>query len=226
MYTICLDMSWTHCLVVGMGKVGMRKLTSLLAASPLSVLVLDPKPLSKDAQQLCEHPCVRYEARAFTEDALEGCFFVVAATDDLTLNSRIALLCRDQEILCNCVTTPREGTVIMPAIVEHNGITCAITTHGASPALSKVLRQELAIWLEEKASPMLLCIKRLRPHILQTIKDEKTFSMRQKIFHDLVASELAGHLRAGDRAGCITLLQALLPASLHHVIDEVLHELV
>jgi len=224
MYTLCLDMTRAHCLIIGMGKVGTRKLTTLLAASPASVLVLDIGALSADAKRVCDDPCVRYEARSFVDEDVQTCFFVIAATDDALLNLRIARLCQKQNILCNCITAPHEGNAFVPAIVERHGISCSITTQGASPALAKVLRQELAVWLEEKASPLPVCMARLRPHILHAFQDDGI--LRQSIFQSLVESKLALYLQSGDRTLCVALLQAELPSSLHSIIDEVLYDLV
>jgi precorrin-2 dehydrogenase/sirohydrochlorin ferrochelatase len=78
---------------------------------------------------------------------------VVAATDDEAINAAAADAARDRDVLVN--RTDRAGgrdgdvgSVVVPATVEDGSVTVAITTGGASPALSKHLRERLEVEIE------------------------------------------------------------------------------
>jgi precorrin-2 dehydrogenase/sirohydrochlorin ferrochelatase len=71
---------------------------------------------------------------------------VVAATDRADVNEAAATAARDRGVLVN--RTDRSGgrdvgSVVVPATVEDGPVTVAVTTGGASPALSKHLRERL-----------------------------------------------------------------------------------
>jgi precorrin-2 dehydrogenase/sirohydrochlorin ferrochelatase len=76
---------------------------------------------------------------------------VVAATDDGALNARIESEARTRSILVNRTDTHGEravGSVVVPATVRDGDVVVAISTGGASPALSKHLRERVEADLE------------------------------------------------------------------------------
>jgi precorrin-2 dehydrogenase/sirohydrochlorin ferrochelatase len=71
---------------------------------------------------------------------------VVAATDSEAVNEAAATAARARDVLIN--RTDRAGgrdagSVVVPATVDDGSVTVAITTGGASPALSKYLREQV-----------------------------------------------------------------------------------
>ena len=70
---------------------------------------------------------------------------VVAATDSAEVNEAAATAARERNVLVN--RTDRSGgrddvgSVVVPATIEDGSVTLAVTTGGASPALSKYLRE-------------------------------------------------------------------------------------
>ena len=97
-YPLYLSLANCHCLVVGFGSVGQRKLGGLLACGPASVLVLDVCPPDAEGQQLLKDARVSFARRACTEEDISGRFLVFAATGDAEENRRIAGLCRTHGI--------------------------------------------------------------------------------------------------------------------------------
>ena len=76
---------------------------------------------------------------------------VVAATDAAAVNAAVAEAARDRRILVNRTDRAGErdvGSVVVPATVDDGSVSVAITTGGASPALSKYLRERLEDELE------------------------------------------------------------------------------
>ena len=91
LYPIFISLSGIRCLVVGLGQVGQRKLSGLLACNPASVLVLDPAgPATEsapEAAELLRDPRVHFERRACETADLNGCGLVFAATGSAAENS-------------------------------------------------------------------------------------------------------------------------------------------
>ncbi|ELZ78060.1 bifunctional precorrin-2 dehydrogenase/sirohydrochlorin ferrochelatase [Haloferax larsenii] len=76
---------------------------------------------------------------------------VVAATSDTDVNDAIVAAARDAGALVNRADRSGErdaGSVVVPATVDDGDVSVAITTGGASPALSKHLRERIEAELD------------------------------------------------------------------------------
>lgn len=236
-YPLFLDLHGLHCCIVGAGAVGRRKLVTLLEHGAGSVLLLDLCPPDTELAALLHDPRIHFAQRTFREDDLEGCALVFAATGNREANAAITAACARRQVLCNCADAPHEGRFLVPAIARQGRITAALSTGGASPALARVLRQELEGWLESWAA--LACLlERLRPLVLTlpaaafAPSPEKTIAFRSRTAHNtdlfralVHCTELRAALNARDRQRCEGLLLDLLPAALHPHLPELLHDL-
>ena len=217
-YPLFLSLEDEHCLVVGLGRVGLRKLASVLAAGVGSVLALDADLAAgapenapdREATRLLDDPRVRVERRPCTAADIAPCRLVFAATNDAGENARIAALCREARVLCNCASAPREGQFAVPAVARCGELCAALSTGGASPALSRRLRGQLEHWLEPRAS-LAHFLGRLRPLVLAMKMDTRHNS---QLFRKVAASPLGDWLAAGDLARCRDWLERELPPGL------------
>ena len=88
-FPVFMDIAGQDILIVGGGTVALRKIEKLLLYEPQITLVapsVDP--------MIRAHSEVYIFEREFEEEMLEKKKLVIAATDDRTLNARIAALCR------------------------------------------------------------------------------------------------------------------------------------
>jgi len=136
-------------LVFGGGRVGARKARRF--AREARVVVVSPEFVDGDgdddpfggADRVREAPEPDDVADWFdrTEPAL-----AVAATDSETLNERIEDEARERGALVNRADEHGErdrGSVVVPATVRDDPVVAAVATGGASPALSRLLRQRI-----------------------------------------------------------------------------------
>ena len=224
LYPIFVSLAGIHCLVVGLGQVGQRKLSGLLACDPASVLVLDlaePMANGAEAAALLQDPRVRFERRSCAQADLQGRALVFAATGSAAENSRIAALCAAAGILCNSASNPAEGCFQVPAVARHAQLAAALSTGGASPALARRWKGELQQWLEPR-SRMAALMGRLRPLVLALGEDT---GHNTRLFRKLADSPLQQWLEENDLENCLRCLQAELPPALHADIAELLHDL-
>lgn len=124
-----------RCLIVGGGRVGMRKARDLAAAGA-RVTVVDPLPLEF-------LPGIINLQREFQPEDLDNANLVVAATSDAALNLNIAVAARARGVLVNVASAPSAGNVIFPAALHEGPITVAVSTGGASPTLAAKLRDRI-----------------------------------------------------------------------------------
>lgn len=221
-YPLYIRLNERRCLLVGAGKVGQRKLASLLQAAPSEVLVLDPAPPDDELTRLLQHPAARFEQRPFRESDLKGRFLAFIATPDNETNQRIAALCRERGLLCNVADAPDSGDFIVPAQVCQGDLQVAVSTAGHSPALARRIRRDLQEYLGLRYDLFLVLMGRLRPLVLGL---GRPTTVNTKIFRALVESPLAEALQNRDLVRARAIVRELLPPELHHAIDEVLHEL-
>ncbi len=223
-YPAFLDLSGRRCLIVGAGRVGRRKLAGLLALDPgrrpAEILVLDPGLAPNSG--LPHDPMVMYVKRPFREDDLEGRALVFAASSDPAANAEVARLCAARGIPVNCADDPAASGFIVPASASREGLTLAVSTAGGSPALARLLREELEAEVLPRWAALAAFMERLRPLVLGLGQDSDD---NAPLFRALVRSDLGAALAAGDLERARAVLGELLPAPLAPHIEELTHGL-
>jgi siroheme synthase-like protein len=136
-YPIFLDLKDRHVLVVGAGKVALRKTRGLLeAGARVTVVAPEWEPEFEDLP-------VRRIARGFRASDLSGAMLVFAATDDRLTNHRIGVAAKGRGIFANIADSGAECDFIVPARVQSGSVQIAVSTGGESPRLSAELRRKL-----------------------------------------------------------------------------------
>jgi precorrin-2 dehydrogenase/sirohydrochlorin ferrochelatase len=140
-YPVALDLCGRRCVVVGGGHVAARKLSGLVAAGAV-VLVVAPRVCAaiEDAARLHN---VEVRRRPFEGPDLDDAFLVITATDDAAVNRTVAGEARLRRVLVNAADDPAHCDFILPAVVRRGDVQIAVTTGGRSPALARYLRERL-----------------------------------------------------------------------------------
>lgn len=136
-YPIFLDLRDLPVLVVGAGKVALRKTLGLVEAGA-RVTVVAPQWEPGFASL-----SVRMVKRRFRIGDLAGARLVFAATDDRRTNRRIGMAARNQGILANVADSAEECGFLVPARVTRGNLQIAVSTGGVNPRMAKHLRQKL-----------------------------------------------------------------------------------
>lgn len=136
-YPIYLDLEAQPVLVVGAGKVALRKTQGLVEAGA-QVTVVAPECLPE-----FERLRVRLRMRRFRTSDLTGARLVFAATNDRKVNQRIGEAAKARGIWVNVADAAAECSFIVPARLERGGIQLAISTGGVNPKLAAEMRGKL-----------------------------------------------------------------------------------
>src|SRR5918998_370851 len=166
-----------RCLVVGGGDVGLEKVEGLLACDG------DVKLIAPDAieplQELAREGSIRWERREYAGAAdLDGVFMVIAATSDTDVNIAVYEDAERRAMLVNVVDVPPLCNFILPAIIRSGPLAIAISTAGASPALAKRIRDEIADEYGEPYARLAVMLNDVRgwaKGTLPTYQDRKVF---------------------------------------------------
>ena len=141
-YIACLRLSGRRCVVVGGGAVGLEKVEGLLACDADVTLVA---PRAEPAlTRYAREGSITWERREYRPEDLDGAFVVIASTDDTEINIAVFEDAERRAMLVNVVDVPPLCNFILPAIVRNGPVSIAISTAGASPALAKRMRDEIA----------------------------------------------------------------------------------
>jgi len=146
-YPIFLAIQEKRCLVVGGGEVAAGKIRGLLEAGA-KVIVVSPR-LNTGLQRLSDERRIAHRTGEYTAVDLDGVDLVFCATDDGSVNARVAADCRRRGIWVNAADDPPNCDFILPSVIRKGRVTLAASTSGGSPALARRLREELEVFLSE-----------------------------------------------------------------------------
>jgi precorrin-2 dehydrogenase/sirohydrochlorin ferrochelatase len=176
LYIACLKLKGRRCLVVGGGEVGLEKVEGLLACGG-EVHLVAPEA-GTELAEYAEEGTITWDRREYRAEDLEGAFLAIAATSDTDVNISVYEEAERRAMLVNVVDVPPLCNFILPAIVRTGPLAIAISTAGASPALAKRMKREIA---ESYGEPYARLAVILNDHrgwakgTLPTYKDRKEF---------------------------------------------------
>jgi glutamyl-tRNA reductase len=131
------------CLVVGGGKVAVRKVGGLLDAGA-SVTVVSPE-IDEGLAEWVEAGRIRHIRREFADDDPQGHVLVFAATGSRFVNRQVLAACRVRRVFCCPVDGNwTEGDFVTPATFRKANLTVSVSTGGQSCRRSRLIKESLA----------------------------------------------------------------------------------
>ncbi len=207
LYIACLRLSGRRCVVIGGGPIGLEKVEGLLACDA-DVTLVAPEARS-ELVQLALEGSIRWEQREYETGDLEGALIAIAATGDTDLNVRVFEDAEERSMLVNVVDVPPLCNFILPAIVRTGPLAVAISTAGASPALAKRMKREIAEEFGEPYATLAILLNDARGWAKGTLP---TYQDRKRFFESIVNGEPdpIELLRNGDVAGVQALIESAM----------------
>ena len=186
-YPVCLNTQARRCIVVGGGSVAARKVVALVEAGA-QVVVISPDV----CEELSKREDVTVLRRPWQEADLDDAFLAIAATDNRSLNERIARAARKRRVLCNVVDDGSLSDFIMPATMRRGSLLISVTTSGALPALAHTIRARLETTFGQEYAEYLEILRQMRQDIIASVPDENA---RREIFCRFADPEFLALLR-------------------------------
>ncbi len=135
---VFLDIKGRSALVVGGGDAAGRK-ARLLAKAGAEVTVVAASPCA-DLLSMTRAGEVTLEVRDFDDGDVIGRAIVISAIGTRREDAAVSRAAQAAGVLVNVVDTPALCSFIMPAIVERDAITVAISSGGTAPILARSVR--------------------------------------------------------------------------------------
>ena len=180
-------------LVVGGGDAAARKARLLLEADA-RVCVVAPEmgPALQDVITCGE---VEWRARSFLATDVRGMTLVIAATDDEELDREVSQASRADGIPVNVVDRPAMSDFIMPAIIDRDPVTVAVSTAGTAPVLARRVRAAIEVLLPANVGRLARFAERFRGAVKAVYQDE---TGRRRFWQRFFDGPVAAAVLSGD----------------------------
>jgi precorrin-2 dehydrogenase/sirohydrochlorin ferrochelatase len=194
-FPVLLELSGRRCVVIGELPVREGKVEALVAGGATDVLVISTGPEDR-LETLALLDGVVVGRRTWTTADLAGAFLVIAHDSDPAERARLSSAARDAGVLVNMVDDIAACDWSMPSIVRRGELLIAIGTGGASPALSKKLREKLETEYGPEWAEVLRVLREVREETMPLLPDIRERSQRWQDALD--PDEAAALVRSGD----------------------------
>jgi uroporphyrin-III C-methyltransferase/precorrin-2 dehydrogenase/sirohydrochlorin ferrochelatase len=160
-----------HALIIGGGRVALRRAKALIKAEVTCDLVA-PK-YSPELAELIQQSGGQIHRQTYTDEVIQTHYqLVLAVTNDKRINSLIAKQAKSLGLMVNVADDPTAGNVIFSATVDRAPLTIAINNGGASPVLSRLLRQQLEQFVPKHYGDLAALVGRYRNQVKQALPEE------------------------------------------------------
>jgi siroheme synthase-like protein len=126
-------------LVVGAGAVAERKVTSLLGAGA-RVRLVAPEATA-ELRRIAGEGLLAWSPRPFEAGDVEGAWLIVAATGDAAVQRSVAEAAEAARVFLVAVDDPPNASAYGGAVVRRPPFLIAISSSGATPALTRLVRE-------------------------------------------------------------------------------------
>lgn len=189
-YPINLVLAGQRCLVVGAGKVALRKAEGLVACeADVTVVALEVDPGFEALP-------VTVERRAYRsgEAGSGGYRLVMTATDDRAVNQLVHDDADAAGVWVNSADDPERCTFTLPAIVRRGPLLVTVSTGGHSPAVSSWLRNRLEAEFGPEYEALVALLAEARADIRAEGRSTEGLAWQNALDSDMLSLIRGGHI--------------------------------
>ena len=202
-YPVNLVLDGRSCLVVGGGRIALRKVEGLLACGA-RVTVVAPR-IDPGLRGL---PDVTLVERAWRPEDLRGMWLVIAATDDPEVNGAVYAEGQRAGVWVNGADDPANCSFTLPSVVRRGDLQVTVSTGGRSPALATWLRRRLEGEIGPEYAVLLDLLATEREGLKAAGRSTEGLDWQSALDSDML-----GLIRNGDLAHARERLQTCLSSS-------------
>ncbi|MFF5995694.1 NAD(P)-dependent oxidoreductase [Lysinibacillus sp. KU-BSD001] len=203
-YPICLNIDYKKVVIVGGGHVARQKLQSLLPTKA-QVVIVSPTIVS-EIQAYIEQGVATWHEKAFEASDLDGAALIFAVTNNEEVNDAVEQATQHWQLLSRA---DAKGHVdfINPAVVRRGEFMLTVSTSGASPSLTRKVKEDLAEVYDESYADYVTFLKEARLDLLEKSLDRE---VKKQALQALLTPEVLSWIRQGDTEKCQQFLQQLV----------------
>ena len=180
-FPMFMDIKGRDCLIVGGGKVALRKVKVLLdfdARVHVVAPYIDENILliSKENENLETYQ------RNMCEDDFTDKVLVIAATDESKVNHLIADMAKERKIPVNAVDQVEDCTFIFPSYQREKDVVAAYSSGGNSPVITQYLRNMGGKYLTDFVGDLAEYLGSIRGYVKENTQNE---TARKNIYKEI-----------------------------------------
>jgi siroheme synthase-like protein len=140
-FPILINLRKYPCLVIGGGKVALRKVTTLMNFNA-SVTVLSPM-ICKPLINLAEKSKIRLIKKPYNKLYIKNFELIFCATDNPEINLTVYSDCKAEKKLLNVADVPELCDFILPATFKRGDLSISVSSQGKAPFYASETRRKL-----------------------------------------------------------------------------------
>ncbi len=199
-YPLSLNIKGKRCVVVGGGRVALRKVTTLLEYGT-DIELISPE-LCPELASLSARGLIHVYLRPYRAGDLQKAFLAFAATDNSSTNKQVAEEAGSRGILVNVADDAEGSDFIIPSSARRGEITIAVSTGSISPALARKIRTKLEETISDEYITLVNLVGEVRAEMKKLSAQPDGEDWQEALDLDLML-EL---LRKGDNETARTIL--------------------
>lgn len=177
-FPMYIELKNEDCLVVGGGRVALRKVRVLLDfGARVSVVAPEILPEIKQIDG------VVWTEKEFERSDVMGRKLVVAATGEKEQNHQIGQICMGQNIPVNAVDQIEDCSFIFPSYLRQGEVVAAFSSGGQSPVITQYLKEQARSVVTEHLGALASCLGSLRGHVKECVETEED---RKRLYVELL----------------------------------------
>jgi len=206
-YPVMLRLQGRTCVIVGGGKVGVRKALSVLDAGAV-VHVISPY-LHPTLQKLADQSLIAAHLTNYAPGILAELkpSLIFAATDDPAVNQQVAEEARTLGVWIDLADSGIEGDFLSMSTFQRGSLTVAVSSGGVSSALAVHLRERLEQAIGDEYTILAGWIAERKVFVRENIH---TQAQRSQLWKSIVESSILDDLRKGDAVGARTRFEHMI----------------
>ncbi len=210
-FPINVDIREKKCLIVGGGKVAQRKVFSLLEAGA-SVQVVSPQ-VTEAIADLAQKGDLKLKLASFEASDMESdTFLVIGATNQPEVQNKVVALAEAQNKLVNIVDQPEHCNFTVPSKLQRGKLTLTISTDGASPGLSRRIREQLEGLFGNEYATLLDWMAETRRDMIEQLETDLD---RKEVFDRVLDSDVLDLLKQGKEEEARKLFNSSLQSGIN-----------
>jgi len=202
---IFMKVAGRRCVVIGGGDVATRKVMMLLKADA-AIELISPE-LGHELADLLAAGKISYIQALFSPEQLDGAMLVIAATDDEATNLAVSIAAKARNIPVNVVDAPELCTFTSPSIVDRSPIIIAISSGGASPVLTRMIRAKIEALIPATYGRLSALAADFRDRVKQRFS---TTQARRIFWENIFQSNIAEMVLSGQEPAARAALTELI----------------
>lgn len=180
LYPVFLNLSNKKVYVIGGGQIAARKLEGLVH-SGATLTVISPTLIDSIVTYV-NQGVVHWIQKTFEVSDIEDAFYIISATNDPFVSNQLQKCIKPNQLV-NYADDYSNANTIIPSLVRRGRLAIAVTTSGASPSLTKKIKNELENQYGEEYEEYVEFLLEKRTYIQKNIDDVKK---RRKLLSILV----------------------------------------